>query len=243
MLWCNKPAQDVFLTGVYKPLKKIAWRGSWGWVSQTWQHTMPAPHLGESWQKNHTNTDTCLKIQLSLSPHLAQFHISAADLFRKPISAFDLWTLGGERSLAEARFYRNSEHYHCLSARHTALCARPFACGCGRGVWLAMFRYCKYLSHSHSCSWDLVSALSVAMVKAPVRQKKLLAEILWTDSWALDIFWLFAVEWYWRNCCFSSSGSSSVFNCPFFFFQFNLITFSLRLCGFFFFLHSHMWWF
>lgn len=128
-------------------------------------------------------------------------------------------------------------YYPCLSARHTALCACPFACGCGRGVWLAMFRYCKYLSHSHSCCRDPVSAPSVAMVRAPVRQRKLLADIL--NRFELLRFWVILK----KLCCFPSSGSSSVFNCPFFFFSFlfNLITFSLPLCVLF--LHSHMWWF
>lgn len=49
-------------------------------------------------------------------------------------------------------------YYHCLSTRHTVLCACPFACSCGREVWLAVFSYCKYLSHSHSCCWDPVLA-------------------------------------------------------------------------------------
>lgn len=40
-----------------------------------------------------------------------------------------------------------------------------------REFGLAMFRYYKYLSHSHSCCQDPVLALSVAMVNTPVHQK------------------------------------------------------------------------
>lgn len=139
-------------------------------------------------------------------------------------------------------------YFRCLSARHTALGACPFACGWGRGVWLAVFRYCKYLSHSHSCCRDPVSAPSVAMVKAPVHQEKLLAEILWIHARALEVFFfffgcLFAVELYWRHCCFPSSGSSSAFNCPFFP-SFSVQSHHLFFAFVhFFFLHSHMWWF
>lgn len=42
--------------------------------------------------------------------------------------------------------------------------------------WLAMFRYYKYLNHSHSCYQDPDLAPSVAMFNAPVNQKQFLAD-------------------------------------------------------------------
>lgn len=71
--------------------------------------------------------------------------------------------------------------YACLCARHTAVCARCFACGCGRGAGPAMFRYYKYPRRSHSCCRDPVSPPSVAKVNAPVCAKQLLADIFWID--------------------------------------------------------------
>lgn len=59
---------------------------------------------GGTLTKTHANTDTCLKIQLSRSPHLARFHVSAADLVREGVSAFDLWSLGGEHPLGSGLF-------------------------------------------------------------------------------------------------------------------------------------------
>lgn len=50
-----------------------------------------------------------------------------------------------------------------------------------REFWLAMFRYYKYLRRLHSCCRDPVSAFSVAMANAHVRQKQFLAGI-WIHS-------------------------------------------------------------
>lgn len=126
MLWCNKLAQGVFLTRVYKPLKKIAWLGSWGGESVRPGSTAC---LHRTWGTPDRNPrqyrDTCLRIQLSHNPHLPQFHVSTSDLFREAISAFDLWTLGGESTLwAEACFYRNAEHLLrvFIPSPHSSLC-------------------------------------------------------------------------------------------------------------------------
>lgn len=68
----------------------MTWLGSWG-VSQldlAAQRACAAP--GETLTETRANADTCLRIQQSRSPRLPRFHVSAADLFREPISAFDL---------------------------------------------------------------------------------------------------------------------------------------------------------
>lgn len=65
-------------------------------------HACAAP--GGILTKTHANADTCLKIQLSRSPHLAWIHVSAADWFRELISAFDLWPLGGKHPLGWGLF-------------------------------------------------------------------------------------------------------------------------------------------
>lgn len=104
ILWCNKLAQGAFLTRVYKPLKKIAWLGSWGGESVRPGSTAC---LHRTWGTPDRNPrqyrDTCLRIQLSHNPHLPQFHVSTSD-FREAISAFDLWTLGGEHPLGWGLF-------------------------------------------------------------------------------------------------------------------------------------------
>lgn len=53
-----------------------------------------------------------------------------------------------------------------------------------------MFRYDKYLSHLHSCCWDLVLALPVAMVNTPVHHKQ---------SHFLDIHSLYYIENSWTT--------------------------------------------